>query len=316
MKTRRLGQTDLNLTVVGLGTWAIGGSWQYGWGPQEDQDSLDAIFEAMDCGINWIDTAPVYGCGHSEEVVGRALKETGRKPIVATKCGILWNRKREKVNCLDAESIFRECEASLKRLGIETIDLYQMHWPEPDEQVEEAWEAMARLIQQGKVRHIGVSNFSVPQLQRLAEIHPPASVQPPYSMLRRDIEKELIPYCRQNKIGIVAYSPMQKGLLTGKFTREYLQTLPPDDHRIRMDPNFSGSRFGRNLDIIDQLKTIAAEQGITLAQLAIAWVLRNEAVTAAIAGARRKGQISETAAAGDVEPDESALEKIEQILRA
>lgn len=316
MKTRKLGQTDLDLTVIGLGTWAIGGSWQYGWGPQDDRDSLDTIFEAINCGINWIDTAPIYGCGHSEEVIGRALRQMSQKPFVATKCGLRWNERREKVNCLDYASILKECEESLKRLGIETIDLYQMHWPEPVEQVEEAWDAMTQLVQQGKVRHIGVCNYSVLQLRRLAKNYPPASLQPPYSMLNRGIEKEVLSYCGRNKIGIVAYSPMQKGLLTGKFTPEYLKTLLPDDHRVHTDPDFSQPLLSRNLEIIDQLKKIAAGQGATVAQLALAWVLRYDEVTAAIAGARRKGQIRETAAAGDIELDAVTLEKIEQILRA
>ena len=229
MRTRKLGQTDLELTVIGLGTWAIGGSWQYGWGPQDDAASIRTILTAIEAGINWIDTAPIYGCGHSEEVVGRALKQMPQKPLIATKCSLLWNDKREKIGCLDRDSIIKECEDSLTRLGVETIDLYQMHWPDPEEQIEEGWEAMASLVQQGKVRYIGVSNFTVDQLRRVAEIHPVASLQPPYSMLRRDIEKDLLPYCAEHHIGIVCYSPMQKGLLTGKFSKEHMQTLAPDD---------------------------------------------------------------------------------------
>jgi aryl-alcohol dehydrogenase-like predicted oxidoreductase len=314
MKTRRLGQTDLELTVIGLGTWAIGGPWQYGWGPQEDRDSLEAIGEALECGINWIDTAPIYGCGHSEEVVGRALRQFRPRPLVATKCGLLWNSQREKISCLDARSITAECEASLKRLGVEVIDLYQMHWPQPEEQIEEGWEAMVRLVEQGKVRYAGVCNFTVPQLERIERMAPPASLQPPYSMLQRDIEAELLPYCSRKKIGVVVYSPLQKGLLTGKFTEEYLKTLPPDDHRVQTDPNFRQPLFGRNLRIIERLKDVAAQAGMTVGQLAVAWVLRKLEVTSAIVGARRKGQIREIAPAAEAELPESLWEEVENIL--
>ena len=201
MRTRKLGNTELELSVIGLGTWAIGGSWQFGWGPQDDADSIRTICAAVDAGISWIDTAPIYGCGDSERVVGRALKEMSQKPLIATKCSLLWNGKREKQSCLDHDSIIAECEDSLKRLGVEVIDLYQMHHPGTDAQNDEAWEAMAKLAQQGKVRHIGVSNFSVEQLKRISVIYPAASLQPPYSLLRRDIEAELLPYCKQNHIG-------------------------------------------------------------------------------------------------------------------
>ena len=314
MRTKRLGNTDLNLSMIGLGTWAIGGSWQFGWGPQDDADSLRTICAAVDAGINWIDTAPIYGCGHSEEVVGRALKEMSQKPLIATKCSLLWNDKREKINCLNRNSIIAECEDSLKRLGVETIDLYQMHRPKPEEQIEEGWEAMAELVRQGKVRHIGVSNFTVGQLERIAAIHPPASLQPPYSMLRRDIEEKLLPYCGQHKIGVVAYSPMQKGLLTGKFTKEYMQTLAPDDHRLR-SRNFNGDLFEKNLAIVDALRPIAERNNRTLAQLAIAWVLRKEEVTAAIVGARKQKQIEETVQAGDWVLGEEDIAEIETILK-
>ena len=313
MRRRKLGSTDLDMTVIGLGTWAIGGPWQFGWGPQDDTDSIRTILAAIDAGINWIDTAPIYGCGHSEHIVGLALREMSKKPLIATKCGLLWNQKREKVNCLDRDSIIRECEDSLKRLGVEVIDLYQMHWPVPDEQLEEGWEAMAKLVQQGKVRYIGVSNFTVGQLRRVAAIHPPASLQPPYSMLRRDIEADLIPYCGRRNIGIVAYSPMQKGLLTAKFSKEHMKTLAPDDHR-RNDPNFLGEKFEKNLTIVDTLKAIAARNGKTVAQLAIAWVLRNKEVTAAIVGARKQSQIEETVQAGDWVLEKRDIDDIEKIL--
>ena len=313
MRTRKLGNTELNLTVIGLGTWAIGGPWQYGWGPQDDADSIRTILAAIDEGINWIDTAPIYGCGHSEYIVGLALREMSEKPLVATKCGLLWNDKREKVSCLDPDSIIKECEDSLRRLGVEVIDLYQMHWPQPDAQLEEGWEAMATLVQQGKVRTIGASNFTVEQLKRVAAIHPPASLQPPYSMLRRDIEADLIPYCGENSIGIVVYSPMQKGLLTGKFSKEHMQTLAPDDHRCN-DPMFHGQAFEKNLAIVDKLKSIADRSGKTVAQLAIAWVLRKKEVTAAIVGARKQKQIKETVQAGDWVLSEQDIAEIESIL--
>lgn len=313
MQTRRLGNTELNLTVLGLGTWAIGGPWQYGWGPQDDVESVRTIVAAVDGGINWLDTAPIYGCGHSEEVVGRALRELPQKPFVATKCGLLWNQKREKIGCLDADSILRECEDSLRRLGLETIDLYQMHWPDPDEQIEEAWQAMAACIKQGKVRYLGASNATLKQLDRMAKVHPVAAIQPPYSMLRRDIETEMLGYCRTHNIGVVCYSPMQKGLLTGKFTQAYLDTLPPDDHR-RKDPQFCGEKFRRNLNIIDALRPIAQRNGKTVAQLAVAWVLRRPEVTSAIVGARKPEQIQQTVPAAEWILQEPELTEIENIL--
>ena len=313
MRTRKLGQTDLELTVIGLGTWAIGGPWEYGWGPQDDTDSIRTIHKAVDAGINWIDTAPAYGCGHSEEIVGRALKEMSQRPLIATKCSLLWNDKREIFNCLDHDSIIKECEDSLKRLGVEVIDLYQMHWPQPDEQIEEGWKAMATLVEQGKVRTIGASNFTVEQLERVGKLHPIASLQPPYSMLQRDIETGQLPYCDDNKIGIVAYSPMQKGLLTGKFTKERMQTLAADDNR-QNDPNFNGEKFKQNLKIVDAMRPIAERNGKTPAQLAIAWVLRKEEVTAAIVGARKQKQIEETVQACDWVLEETDIEKIDTIL--
>lgn len=313
MRTRRLGNADLELTVIGLGTWAIGGPWQFGWGPQDDEQSVRTIRAAVEAGVNWLDTAPIYGCGHSETIVGQALKALRDKPLVATKCGLLWNEQREKVNCLNYDSILRECDYSLKRLGVEVIDLYQMHWPQPDELIEEAWEAMAKCVEQGKVRYLGVSNATVEQIRRLQKVWPMAAVQPPYSMLKRDIEKDLLPYCKEQKIGIVCYSPMQKGLLTGKFTKKYLKTLPPDDHRLK-DPMFTGAAFERNLKIIDALRPMASRNNKTLSQLAVAWTLRNEDVTSAIVGARKPEQIEETIG-GDWFISEDDINEIENILR-
>jgi aryl-alcohol dehydrogenase-like predicted oxidoreductase len=298
MQKRQLGYTDLNLTTVGLGTWAMGGPWQFGWGQQDDSEAIAAILAALEKEINWIDTAPVYGCGHSEELVGKALKQTRRKPFIATKCGLLWNSKREKVSCLKTKSIREECHASLKRIGVEIIDLYQMHWPEPDEDVEQAWEEMARLAEEGKVRYIGVSNFNIEQIKRIQKIAPVASLQPPYSMLHREVEDELLGYCEENNIGVVVYSPMQRGLLTGKFSQERLAGLPADDHRRRM-PEFQEPQFSINLEFVEKLKLITERAGRTIAQLAIAWVLRRPDVTAAIVGARRPIQIEETVPASD-----------------
>jgi len=313
MQTRQLGYTDLKLTTVGLGTWAIGGPWQWGWGPQDDDEAIAAILASLDAGINWIDTAPIYGLGHSEELVGEALKRTSQKPIIATKCSLLWNDKKEKVSCLKAESIRQECHDSLERLGIETIDLYQIHWPEPEEDLEQAWEEMARLAKEGKIRYLAVSNFSVEQIKRIQKIHPVASLQPPYSMLHREVEDELLAYCAQNDIGVVAYSPMQRGLLTGKFSPERLASLPLDDHR-RKSPDFHEPQFTATLELVEQLKPIAERNNNTLAQLSISWVLRRPGVTAAIVGARKPEQILETAPASDWNLNEEDIEQIEQLL--
>lgn len=313
MRTRKLGSTDLQLTTVGLGTWAIGGPWQFGWGPQDDDEAIAAILKALDMGINWIDTAPAYGLGHSEELVGKALEQISEKPIIATKCGILGNEKREKVTCLKRESIRKECLESLKRLGIETIDLYQMHWPDPDEDVEEGWEEMVRLKDEGKVRYIGVSNFTVGHLERVRKIHEVASLQPPYSMLHRECEAELLAYCAENNIGVVAYSPMQRGLLTGKFSAERLATLDPDDHR-KKHRDFQEPQFTATLELAEQLKAIAERQGRTCAQLAISWVLRRPEITAAIVGARSPDQIEETAPAADWTLSAEDIEQIETLL--
>ena len=314
MRTKQLGKTELELTVIGLGTWAIGGPWQVGWGPQDDNDSVSTILRAIEGGINWIDTAAIYGCGHSEEVVGKTIKELGEKPIIATKCALLWDEKRRKVHCLDKASIKAECDASLKRLGIERIDLYQMHWPEPDGKIEEAWEGMVELAEEGKVRYVGVSNFSVSQLERVRRIHPVASLQPPYSMIRRDVENELLGYCRDNNIGVVCYSPMQKGLLTGKFNAQRIAGLAPDDHRHR-DKNFLEPKLSANLELVEGLRPMAERNGMTLAQLAIAWVLRADEVTAAIVGARRPEQIVETMTAAECELADDEIAEIAVLLK-
>ena len=313
MQTRKLSNTDLELTTVGLGTWAIGGPWEFGWGPQDDDEAVAAVLKALDMGINWIDTAPAYGIGHSEELVGRALRQTSEKPIIATKCGILGNEKREKVTCLKKESIRKECHDSLRRLGIDVIDLYQMHWPDPDEDVEDAWEEMVRLKDQGKVRYIGVCNFTVGHLERVRKIQAAASLQPPYSMVHRECEGELLGYCAKHGIGVIAYSPMQRGLLTGRFSAERLAALDAGDHR-RRNRDFQEPQFTATLELVEQLKKIARHRGRTCAQLAISWVLRRSEVTAAIVGARSPIQIEETAPAADWTLSEEDIRDIELLL--
>jgi aryl-alcohol dehydrogenase-like predicted oxidoreductase len=313
VQKRQLGATDLNLTTVGLGTWAMGGPWQFGWGPQDDEEAIGAIITALDKGINWIDTAPVYGLGHSEELVGKALKQTGQKPLIATKCGLLWNKRREKVNCLERKSIRKECHQSLKRLGVEVIDLYQMHWPEPQEDIEQAWEEMAKLADEGKVRYIGVSNFDIEQIERIRTIHEVASLQPPYSMLHREVEGGLLEYCAQLNIGVIAYSPMQRGLLTGKFSQERLASLALDGHR-RRNPDFQEPRFSAALELVEHLKKIAQRNGRTCSQLAISWVLRRSEVTAAIVGARKPEQIAETFRASGWNLSQKDIGEIEGLL--
>jgi len=313
MQTRQLGNTDLKLTTIGLGTWAIGGPWQFGWGPQDDNEAIAGILKALELGINWIDTAPAYGLGHSEELVRKALEQTKAKPIIATKCGLLWNERREKVPCLKAESIREECHASLKRLKIDVIDLYQMHWPDPQEDIEQGWEEMVKLRDQGKARYIGVSNYNVEQLERIKKISPPVSLQPPYSMVHREVEDELLNYCASNNMGVVAYSTMQRGLLTGKFSPERLSGLALDDHR-RQNPDFHEPKFTATLQLVDQLQPIAECNNKTLAQLAIAWILRRPEVTAAIVGVRKPSQIEETAPAADFKLSKEDIKEIERLL--
>jgi aryl-alcohol dehydrogenase-like predicted oxidoreductase len=323
MQTRKLGYSDLHLTTVGLGTWAIGGGgWAYCWGPQDDAESMAAIRHALDLGINWIDTAAVYGLGHSEEVIGQAIPSTGSghragrrdEVIIATKCGLVWDKgSTTPYGRLTAESVRAECEASLKRLNVEAIDLYQIHWPHDEEHLEEAWSTIADLIREGKVRYGGVSNFSVEQLKRVQAIHPVASLQPPYSMLRRGIEEELLAYCAANDIGVIVYSPMQAGLLTGKFTKERVANLPDEDWR-KGSSAFREPDLSANLALVEKLRPIAERNGRTVAQLAIAWVLRRSEVTAAIVGARRPSQIEETAPAGDWVLSEEDVAEIEALL--
>ncbi len=294
---RTLGNSDLELTPIGFGAWAIGGGdWKYGWGPQDDNDSIAAIHGALDLGINWIDTAAVYGLGHSEEIVGRAVKSSAHKPYIFTKCSRLWNPDGSIYSSLDPASLTNELHASLRRLQVETIDLYQMHWPDPDEQIEAAWETLARFREQGKVRWIGVSNFNVEQMRRAMKIATITSLQPPYSMLRRAIEAEILPFVQANGIGVINYSPMLSGLLAGKMTAERIAALPADDWRHK-NVEFSEPRLGRNLCLVELLRTIGNEHGVTPGVVAVAWTLHNPAITAAIVGGRGPRQVQETAAA-------------------
>ncbi len=316
MQTRKLGYTDLYLTTVGLGTWAIGGGgWAYGWGPQDDADSIRTIQRALDLGINWIDTAAVYGLGHSEEIVGQAIRGRRDQVIIATKCGLVWDEgSTTPYGRLKAWSVRQEVEASLRRLGVDVIDLYQIHWPNPDEDIEEAWATIADLVREGKIRYAGVSNFSVEQMKRIQPIHPIASLQPPYNMLRRDIEAEILPFCAANDIGVIVYSPMASGVLTEKFSPQWAASLPDDDWRKKYSGHLREPELSANLALVEGLKAIAARYGRTVSQLAIAWTLRRPEVTAAIVGARRPDQIEQTAPAADWVLPPEVLAEIDDLL--
>ncbi|HKC12942.1 MAG TPA: aldo/keto reductase [Vicinamibacteria bacterium] len=311
MKTRRLGQSDLLITPVGFGAWAIGGGgWEFGWGPQDDQRSIAAIRAALEVGANWIDTAAVYGLGHSEEIVARALEGVSPRPYVFTKCSMVWNERREINRSLKAESIRRECEASLRRLKVDSIDLYQIHWPSPDLEIEEGWATLASLKKAGKVRNIGVSNFSVAQMQRAQAIAPICSLQPRYSLLHRDIEEEILPFVAREEIGVLAYSPMASGLLTGAMTRERIAGLAEDDWR-RRSADFREPLLSRNLRLVGLLSVIARRHRCSPGEVAIAWVLREPAVTAAIVGARGPEQVRGLSRAGDIQLGAEELAEIE-----
>jgi aryl-alcohol dehydrogenase-like predicted oxidoreductase len=299
MNTQRLGNSDLFITPIGFGAWAIGGGgWEFGWGAQDDRDSIAAIREALAAGVNWIDTAAVYGLGHSEEVVARALEGMNNRPYVFTKCSMVWDEDLQIHHSLKADSIRRECEASLRRLRAEAIDLYQVHWPDPDEDVEEGWATLAALKWEGKIRNIGVSNFNVEQMERAQAIAPIASLQPQYSLLHREIEAEILPFCARENIGVIAYSPMASGMLTGAMTPERIAGLPADDWRKR-HPDFQEPRLSRNLRLVRLLRAIGRPHGRTPAEVAVAWVLHNPAVTGAIVGARRPDQVRGVVGAAD-----------------
>ncbi len=289
MDKKKLGNSDLQLTPIGFGSWAVGGGdWQFSWGPQDDNDSIAAIHKALELGINWIDTAAVYGLGHSEEVVARALKTTSHHPYILTKCGLVWDEKREVSNSL--KHIRREAEDSLRRLAVDTIDLYQVHWPKPDEEVEEAWGVMADLQKEGKVRWIGVSNFSVDQMERAMKIAPITSNQPPYSMLNRAVESGVLPFCEKNNIGVINYAPMHSGLLTGAMSKQRVADFPSDDFR-RNAKNYQEPLLSRNLAVADFIGKIGDRHGVSAGVVAIAWTLHHSATTAAIVGGRNAKQV-------------------------
>jgi aryl-alcohol dehydrogenase-like predicted oxidoreductase len=315
MQTRQLGNSDLQITAIGYGAWAIGGGdWAFGWGPQEDQDSIAAIHRALDLGVNWIDTAAIYGLGHSEEVVAKALSDRSDRPYVFTKCSMIWNQNREIGRSLKADSLRREVDASLRRLQLDVIDLYQIHWPIPDEEIEEGWSTLAELKREGKVRYIGVSNFNVKQMQRAQEIAPITSLQPPYSLVKSEVEHEILPFCQEHNIGVIVYSPMQSGLLTGAMTSERVANLPDDDWRKR-NSEFQEPRLSRNLKLVELLKQLGEPHSKSPGEVAIAWTLRHPAVTAAIVGGRNPKQVEGVVGAGDFRLNNEELSKIETFLR-
>jgi aryl-alcohol dehydrogenase-like predicted oxidoreductase len=315
MQMRQLGNSDMRISRLGVGAWAMGGGgWRYGWGPQSDKDSIAAIHQALEAGINWIDTAPVYGLGHSEEVVARALDGYSSRPLIFTKCSRVWNDQGELSGCLKASSIRREVEASLRRLKVEVIDLYQMHWPDPDEDIEEGWTTMAQLQAEGKVRYLGVSNFSVRQMQRAQAIAPITSLQPHYSLLARGIEESILPFAQQNHIGVIVYSPMRSGLLSGSMTRERIAAFPPDDFRRNVS-DFQEPLLTRNLQLVELLRAIGKPNSCTPGEVAIAWTLRHPAVTAAIVGLRSPGQVEGVIHADGIRLGQQDLNEIEGLLK-
>jgi aryl-alcohol dehydrogenase-like predicted oxidoreductase len=316
MQKKRLGNSDMELTPIGVGAWAMGGGgWAFAWGPQDDAESISAIHAALDHGVNWIDTAAVYGLGHSEEVVARALEGRSNRPYVFTKCERVWNEKREIQKSLKRDSIRRECEDSLRRLKVDAIDLYQIHWPEPDEDVEEGWETLAKLKEEGKVRWIGVSNFNVAQLERCRKIAPITSLQPPYSAVSPEIREAQLPYCQQHGIGVIVYSPMKSGLLTGKMTRERVAALPEDDFRRRA-PAFQEPQLTRNLALAALMKEIGARHGRSAGEVAIAWTLRHPAVTGAIVGMRSAEQAAGVVGALEFQLTLDEISEIDMARRA
>jgi aryl-alcohol dehydrogenase-like predicted oxidoreductase len=312
LETKQLGMTGLEITRVGLGAWAIGGGgWEFGWGPQEDEDSITAIHRAIELGVNWIDTAAAYGFGRSERVVGRALEGLEERPYVFTKASLLEGPDRRVVHVLKRDSILREAEASLERLGVDAIDLYQIHRPIPDEDIEEGWSALAELREQGLVRHIGVSNFSVGQLRRIQSIAPVETLQPQYSLVERGAEDELLPFAEREGIGVIVYSPMGSGLLTGRMTRERIEALPEDDWR-KHDSRFSEPQLSQNLVLVERLQTVADRHDATPGAVAVAWALRTPAVDGAIVGFRRPDQVDPILLAASLELTDEDIDEIER----
>ena len=313
---RQLGNSDLHLTPIGYGAWAIGGgNWEFAWGAQDDDESVRTIERALDAGINWIDTAAIYGLGHSEGVVARALRNSSSKPHVFTKCSMRWDENRQIYRNLKAASLQEELENSLRRLNVDAIDLYQIHWPNPEDEIEEGWETLARFKEEGKVRYIGVSNFNVEQMKRVQKIAPITSLQPPYSLLRRDIETDILPFCEAHNIGIINYSPMVSGLLSGKMTAERIGKLPADDWR-RRSPNFNEPKLSRNLRLVELLREIGKGHNVEPGVVAIAWTLRVPAITAAIVGARRPDQVDGILPAAIFRLSPAEIARIEAFLQA
>ncbi|HEX4948160.1 MAG TPA: aldo/keto reductase [Blastocatellia bacterium] len=311
MQTRQLGNSDLQITPIGIGAWAMGGGdWAFAWGAQDDQDSINAIHAGLAAGMNWIDTAMVYGHGHSERVVGRAIAGLSKQPYVFTKCSRQRAADGSLVGVLKADSIRAECEASLRNLQVDVIDLYQIHWPIPEEDIEEGWETLARLKDEGKVRWIGVSNFNAAQMERLLPIAPITSLQPPYSLLRREIEANELPFVAAHNIGVIVYSPMQSGLLSGKMTKERVANFPDNDWRKRRD-FFQEPQLSRNLALADKLAEIGARHGRTAGEVAIAWTLRRPEVTGAIVGIRTPEQVEGVIGAGEFRLSQEEIDEIE-----
>jgi len=309
----RFGKTELEITPVGFGAWAIGGGgWAAAWGPQDDDEAVGAIRRAVELGINWVDTAAVYGLGHSEELVARALKNVPEadRPYVFTKCSLVWDEGGDISNVLKKDSVKRECEDSLRRLQVDVIDLYQIHWPKPDGDIEEGWEALSELKDEGKVRHVGVSNFDAGQMGRADAVAPVETLQPPYNMLRRGVEDEILPYARENDVGVIVYSPMASGLLTGKMTRERVENMPSDDWR-RNNEQFNDPRLSKNLDLVEKLREIGQRHDKSPAEVAIAWTLRHPGVSAAIVGGRRPDQVDGIVGAADFRLSEDEIDEIE-----
>jgi aryl-alcohol dehydrogenase-like predicted oxidoreductase len=316
MQKRQLGNSDLQLTPVGVGAWAMGGGdWAFSWGHQEDKNSIEAIHAALDAGINWVDTAAIYGHGHSEEVVGKAIAGRSNRPYIFTKCGIVWDEQRQISRSLKADSVRREAEASLRRLKVDVIDLYQIHWPDPEPDIEEGWQTLAQLKKEGKVRYIGVSNFNVAQMKRAQKIAPITSLQPPYNIVTSDIEREVLPFCREHNIGVIVYSPMKSGLLTGKMTRERIAKLPPDDFRPRT-VSFKDPLLTRNLGLVEVLRGIGDRHGHTPGEVAIAWTLRDPVVTGAIVGMRSAAQAKEVARSSEFPLSKDEVLEIESYLKS
>jgi aryl-alcohol dehydrogenase-like predicted oxidoreductase len=314
MQTKQLGHSDLHLTPIGFGAWAIGGNgWAFGWGSQNDHESIEAIHCALDLGINWIDTAAIYGLGHSEEIVAKALKGRSEKPYIFTKCSMVWDGQGTISRSLKKDSLRQELEASLRRLNVEAIDLYQIHWPNPDPDIEEGWTALSKFKDEGKVRHIGVSNFSVTQLKRIQAIAPITSLQPPYSLINRTSEAELLPFCQANNLGVIVYSPMQSGLLTGAMTSQRVANLPDDDWR-KQSSEFKEPKLSKNLMLVEMLRQIGQPYERNAGEVAIAWTLENPAVTAAIVGGRNRKQVEGMIGAVEFHLNQKERNEIEQFI--